>query len=178
MMSLRLVALTIISMLSTTGCKDVAEGMAKKTVEATKETVKGLEDGIDEGRKSGSSSDDAMVVTKWDELKTASSVVVVSRITGANGQATIEFVVDNKGERPVRVADVEVVALDDEGFAKKAERIADMTVEPRAKGRLSATVAMAPTKVKTVRLWGTDIDVPADALATAPSASAPAAATP
>lgn len=142
------------------GCKQTAEVVAEKGVKAAKETAKGLEDGIDKGRKSGESADGALIVSSKEELsgKGAVSVHSVSSGGDASKRTTVTLAVENTTDKPLRLTKLEFSVLDKEGFAKKVEGApAEVTVLAHAKEKIDLTVSEKPESLSKVRYWGADL---------------------
>lgn len=111
--------------------KKTASGITKKTVELGKGTLTGIAEGIDEGRKSAESSDDAKIVTRDEELDALLKIEILSVSPVADGTdqanagsaaSIVEFAFSVEGDRPVRISgltqDNAFMAIDKESFAK------------------------------------------------------------
>jgi hypothetical protein len=143
-------------------CKEVTEKVVETGVKAAKDTTKGIEEGIEQGRKSGSSVDDAVIVANAADLDGKGSIGVHTlRARGGGEQAEVELVVENTTDAPLRVTKLEVVVLDDKGFATRPTSPPfELTVVAKAKDKLPITFATKPESIKKVRIWAKDYDAP------------------
>lgn len=156
------------------GCKDLTATIVGGTIGTSKEIVTGVKEGVEEGRKQGESIDGAVIVTTAEELRANGSVSVYAVRAGVTG-AELVLAFENKGERPMRVGGLDILALDADGFVlRPLENPGELTVPAMAKDQLVVTVPGAPERVAKVRVWGEEFAVPAPA-APAPAAPAPAA---
>jgi hypothetical protein len=149
-------------------CKEVAEKVAEKGMKAAKDTTRGLAEGIEKGRKQGASADDATVVSGPADLKDRGSLSVRAvRPSAADPkQADVELVIENVTDRPLRITNLEVLALDREGFAKRPTgTVHGVTVPAKAKEKLVATFEADAGSLVTARVWGVDHRLPGAASA-------------
>jgi uncharacterized protein YcfL len=156
----RLALVTLVAV-SLAGCKSATETVVEQTVKVAKDTSKGIEDGIQKGRKEGQSADDAAIVTNYDELRGKGAITLYAVRPGETpARAIVDFAVDNQSDRPLRVSKLEVLALDAEGFVKRPlSPVAEVTVPPKAKEKVSVTFDAKPNALKKVRVWGIEYDV-------------------
>lgn len=133
-----------------------------KTVETTKGVTKGVVDGVEDGRKAGESVDGAFIVTTLEELQAHGSVSVYAVRSNGSGSDVV-LTLENTAEQPLRVSAIEVLALDAEGFVKHPARGSSLTltVPARAKDQLTVAFDVPAENVRTVRVWGADLPVPA-----------------
>lgn len=130
------------------------------TVSAGKEVTKGIVEGVEEGRKSGESLDGAVVVTTAAELAAHGGVTVFSVKADGDG-ADVVLAFENSGDVPLRVAGVDVIALDPDGFVQRPTSADNtLTIPAHAKDQLSVRFAVPATRIKTVRVWGADYPAP------------------
>jgi hypothetical protein len=147
--------------LSAAGCKKVTETVVAKGVQAAKQTVKGIEEGVDKGRKGGESLDDAIIVSRSEDLKGNGNLAIRAVREKTETGVEIEIVVENITARPLRVTNLEVLGLDKDGFARRPlASVPELTVPPKAKDRLIVRFQAGPPPLRKVRIWGTDHDVP------------------
>jgi hypothetical protein len=140
------------------GCRKMAERIAEKGVKAAKETSKGLSEGADKGRKEGQSVDDAVIVSSLQDLKGVGSLSI-SDVRQKRETATteIELVVDNTGDRPLRITRLVIIALDAKGFVKRPTTVpGEVTVPAKAKDKLVVAFESGPDKLVKARIWGVD----------------------
>jgi hypothetical protein len=153
------------------GCKDITSTIVGGTIGTSKEIVSGVKEGVEEGRKQGESLDGAVIVTTAEELRANGAVTVYAVRAGVEG-AELVLAFENKGERPMRVGGLEIMALDPDGFVlRPLKSPEELTVPAMAKDQLVVTVPGAPERVAKVRVWGEELAVPAP---TVPPAPAPA----
>ena len=147
------------------GCRKMAESVAEKGAEAVKNTTKGLSEGLEKGRKQGASTDDAVVVTSLADLKGVGSLTVAEvRRAREGGGTEIELVVDNTGDRPLRITRLDIIALDGKGFVKRpAASPPELTVPPKAKDKLVVAFEAGDGSLAKARIWGVDHELPAPA---------------
>jgi hypothetical protein len=147
----------------TFGCRKMAERVAEKGVAAVKDTTKGLSEGAEKGRKEGSSTDDAVVVTSLADLKGAGSLSV-AEVRRAPVGTEVVLVVDNTGERPLRITRLDIFALDSKGFVKRPVAAPpELTVPAKAKDKLVIAFDTGADKLAKARIWGVDHELPAPA---------------
>lgn len=145
------------------GCKEVTEEIVGKTVQVAKDTAKGVEDGVDKGRKDGQSADGAIIVSKNDDLtgKGTFSVRAVRPLGDAGAEIEVELAIENTADRPLRITQLEVLALDREGFVRHPKAPpAGFTVPPKAKDKLVVAFDAGSNPLAKVRIWGKDYDMP------------------
>lgn len=143
------------------GCKDTASTITEKSISVAKETTKGIEDGVEKGRKSGESLDGATIVSNAADLaaKGAVSVYAVnSPDGGVDSSITLAF--ENTSDKPIRITKLEVMALDSEGFVLKPQHSpGELTVAPKAKDKLTFSVAGRSDKLAKVRCWDKELEI-------------------
>jgi hypothetical protein len=140
-------------------CKKVSEVVVERGVKAAKDTVKGIEEGVEKGRKSGQSTDDALIVSRAEDLKGHGTISVRELRGAADGGTTSEVVlaIENTGARPLRITELDVLALDPGGFVKRpVSPVAEVTVPPMAKDQVVVTFDAKPDALAKVRLWGVE----------------------
>ncbi|MCB9744275.1 MAG: hypothetical protein H6740_16880 [Alphaproteobacteria bacterium] len=130
-----------------------------KTVETTKEVSTGVVEGVKEGRKSGESVDGAVLVSSYGELEGYGEVRVYEVRPSGDGGAEVVLALTNNGDKPIRFTEMQVSALDAEGFVLeptgKVER--EKTVPPKAKDRVTVHFSATPAEV---RLWDQVLESP------------------
>ncbi len=158
-----LCALTLAFAVSASGCKEVTEKVIEKGVQAAKDTTTGVEQGIDKGRKSGESTDGAAIVSSAADLAGKGAIVVHAVRPAAEdpNRAEVDLAIENVTDKPLRITQLEVLALDKEGFVKRPETApAELTVPPRAKDKLTVTFPAEAAALAKVRIWSQDSAVP------------------
>jgi hypothetical protein len=143
------------------GCKDAASTVVEKGVSAAKETSKGIEEGVDKGRKTGESLDGALLVSSPAELEGKGSVSVYSvHALDGSTEAEISLAFENTTDKPLRVTKLQIVVLDAESFAKRPSGVtAELTVAPKAKEKLTFRVEGKAATLAKVRVWDKDYEI-------------------
>ncbi|AKU95982.1 hypothetical protein AKJ09_02646 [Labilithrix luteola] len=143
------------------GCKDTASTITEKSISVAKETTKGIEDGVEKGRKSGESLDGATIVSNAADLAAKGGVSVYAISSEANGSdATITLAFENTSDKPMRITKLEVMALDNEGFVLKPHHApSELTVAAKAKDKLTFSVASKSDKLAKVRCWDKELEI-------------------
>lgn len=144
-----------------TGCKDLVATIVGGTISTGKEIASGVKEGVVEGRKQGESVDGAAIVTTLEELHASGGVSVYGMKDGAGG-TDITLAFENTSDRPMRVSQLDVLALDKDGFAiHPSQKPGQLTVPPRAKEQLVVLVPGTADRIAKVRVWGEELSVPA-----------------
>lgn len=155
-------ALVAVVGLSGSGCKEITETFVEKGVKAAKDTTKGIEEGIDKGRKGGESGDGAFIVSRPEEL-TGKATITLREVRPAPDdpkRSEIEFAIENTTDRPLRVTHLEALALDGEGFAKRPSTpIGELTVPAKSKEKLVIGFGAEASSLAKARLWGVDYEL-------------------
>lgn len=100
-------------------------------------------------------------MTSLADLKGAGSLSV-AEVRRAGVGTEVVLVVDNTGARPLRIARLDIVALDSKGFVKQpVASPPEITVPGKAKDRLVVAFDSAGDKLVKARIWGVDHDLPA-----------------
>jgi hypothetical protein len=159
------VTVVLLALQSSVGCKDAASTVVEKSVAAAKETTKGIEDGVEKGRKNGESLDGAVVVSTAAELAGKGSIAVYAVKNSQLGpESSVTLAVENTLDKPLRITKLQVFALDKEGFIHKPTSLmTDVTIAPRAKDKVVFQVGEKAEKLAKIRLWDKDIEIDANA---------------
>lgn len=162
----RLALALIIILPACTGetAKQVTSKAVGKAVEITKSTATGIAKGVQEGRAASESSDGAIVVDSLKALNEHGGVKIIAvRASSANADQTeVDLAFENKTDQPLRITKLEVMGLDQGGFAKKAtRRPGELTVPKKAKNKLTVVIDVKSENLKTIRIYGEDLPVPA-----------------
>ncbi len=164
--------------------KNAASKVTEKTVELTKGTFTGIDEGFDKGRKATQSVDGALIVSTRDEFSKNVAVEILAVAPGQEkGMTEIQVGFVNAGEMPVRVTELaakgNLLLLDTDGYVCPAHLIpAEVTIPEKAKLKVSLGFTCEPGKVGKLRIYGKEIEIPRDRIAEPKPASAgsPAAA--
>jgi hypothetical protein len=159
---LALVAVVAAAILQLVACsgettKDVTGAVVGKAIEVGKGTATGIAEGVEQGRKNAESADGAVIISNADELAKVGGVTL-GEVAPAGEQAKVAILVENKGDKPARVTNIAVIALDTDGVViPTTPSSSEVTVPPHAKSRYEFTAAAKAEKVKTVRFYGKDV---------------------
>jgi hypothetical protein len=162
--------LSMVLALAASGCDyETAEAVTEGTVERTVEVGRGIGAGITKGARQGregtESADGAQVVSTWDQLEGRGTIEVTAvRQEGAETIVTVRF--GNDTDQPIRVSRLNVAGAI---LAMDAEQVAypdraspdDFTVHPNSRRPIDVRFAIAREQVRTVRIWGHDLSLPA-----------------
>lgn len=141
-------------------CEDTTAKVVGTAVKAAKDTAKGIERGIEDGRKAGASTDEAIIVTKPDDL-TGHGTIQVGTVTPSEWGCDVELVVENASDRPLRISSPDITAIDAEGFAKAPRNPpGSLTVAARAKDKLVVQLDASSCALDKVRVWTLELEVP------------------
>ena len=152
------------------GCDgETAEHITEATVERTVEVGRGIGSGITKGARAGrentESTDGAQVISAYEQLEGKGTVDVASaREEGDGCVVVIRF--GNDTDQPLRVAhlndDGALLAIDAEQIAHPDARgPGDFTVHPHSRHEIDVPFAMPLVQVRTVRVWGHELALPA-----------------
>ncbi len=154
-------ALLALPLLACTGdfFKSCTAWVVGSTVKTTKEVGSGVVEGIAEGRKAGASVDGAVLVGSMSELAAHGDLRVQKVEPAGEGACKVVLALENRGEAPLRFLNLEVVALDSDGFLVRPSGHVpgEATVPPRAKDRLEVEFPIAAERVGVVRVWSVDL---------------------
>jgi hypothetical protein len=143
--------------------KDAVSGI----ISSGKEVLSGVTEGIEEGRKSGSSTDGAKIVSNAKEVTAAVALAITKQERSGDGGVQITLAIRNDNDFPVRLTRLgelgSVALLDRDGFTYPL-------ADPRMQGGDVTALAKSSTRVRYVfsgvegnpaalRLYGTDIPV-------------------
>lgn len=146
--------------LSCTGetAKDATSAVVGKAIEVGKGTATGIASGVEAGRKNAESADGAIVVSNAEELAQHGGAALGEVTAAGDAAATVAVLFENKGDQPMRVTKIDVLALDGGGVVIPVQAgAAELTVPAHAKAKYTFTVSGASDSVKTVRVYGKDI---------------------
>ncbi len=165
----RLGAVVAFLCVASSGCKEVTETVVEKGVKAAKDTSRGISEGVEKGRKQGQSADDAVVVSRPEEIKGKGGITVRAlRQHPENPKhAEVELAFENTTDRPLRFTKLDVLALDGESFVTRPQTApSDVTVLPKTKDRLNVTFEVDAKKLAKLRVWGIEHALPTVQLVT------------
>lgn len=147
---------------ATMGCRAVSRTCSSCCVSGWKDTMAGVEEGWVGGREKGASLDGAVLVFSYEDFKEYGEVKLdtVTASTKSTWSSEATLVVENLSEDPLRMGDLEIVALDAERFALEVDPSkTEVTVPPKAKKRIKVRIRGTPKEVGTIRLWEHELSV-------------------
>src|SRR5690606_32835923 len=110
---MRTISLSLLAaaLLLPAACEDTTAKVVGTAVKAAKDTPQGDERGIEDGRKAAASADEAIIVTKPDDL-TGHGTIQVGTVTPSEWGCDVELVVENASDRPLRISSPDITAID------------------------------------------------------------------
>lgn len=147
------------------GVKEFMSGV----VSTGKDIVSGAEAGVEQGRKTGESTDGAVLVSTREELAELLNVSVLKLENVGDGIFKVTLAIRNENEFPVRITELNemkaVVLLDSDGFAYTLTspelQGMDVTVLGRAATKTSYTFIKVEGTPAIFRLLGQDYPISA-----------------
>jgi len=148
------------------GVKDVVSGVFS----SGKDALKGVKEGIDDGRKTGESVDGALIIMDKDTLEkyVTTSVSKVEKISDTEYRLTVVY--RNKTDQVVRLTNLSeqksLQLLDNDRFVSYAKRysqpgILDVTIPEQAAVRARYEFTNVEGTPKTLRIYIQEFSVPA-----------------
>lgn len=151
--------------------KSAASRVTEKTVELTKGTFTGIDEGIDKGRKATQSADGALLVSTKEEFAKCVGVEILAVVPGqAKGEVEVQVGFANSGPVPVRIIDLaakrNIILLDKDGYVCESHRLPDeVTIPEKAKLKVRLAFSCENGKAGKIRFFGTEFDIPPDSIA-------------
>lgn len=149
-------------LLTGASCKDTTETVVETAVKTAKDTAKGIGEGIEKGRKSGASADDASIVTKNEDLVGKGSIQVlgVRASEGDDTHSEVDLAIENITDAPLRLSQLEIIALDSDGFAHRPDSVpGSVTVPRKAKEKITVRFPVGSDAIAKVRIWSEELPV-------------------
>jgi len=144
----------------TEASKSVVSGM----VRFGKDLIGGVDDGIDgidEGRKTGLSQDEAIIIDNADDLRAHIEGTVLNVNAVSDGASSIEVGFKNNSDKPVRLINLleseNVIAIDMDGYATNVTIGANplqVTIPSRTGRKQAFQFAIPAESVKEIRIMG------------------------
>ena len=141
----------------TDASKSVVSGM----VRFGKDLIGGVDDGIDEGRKTGLSQDEAIIIDNADDLRAHIEGTVLNVNAVSDGASSIEVGFKNNSDKPVRLINLleseNVIAIDMDGYATNVTIGANplqVTIPSRTGRKQAFQFAIPAESVKEIRIMG------------------------
>lgn len=148
--------------------KTVTEKVVGTTIEATKGTAEGIKAGIESGRKNAKSSDGSIVLSTKEEIFERVSIKLLEANASKSESVEIVLAIENTSEDSLHLIGLNseggALLIDTDGFATNIHPLSEgqlgeaIKIPPKAKVKQSLYFKGDASKVKSVRLWGTDIN--------------------
>lgn len=148
--------------------KDIITDTTKSVITFGKDLMKGLNDGVDEGRKGAEGADGAVTVTNVEEMARYISVEVLAVESVEDAMATQVVVgFKNNEDKPVRIANMDdkgiVLLIDSDGYSQGLSadnrHAAEFTVPPNTGKKHVFKFDISVDKASTIRLWNKEYDL-------------------
>lgn len=98
-------------------------------------------------------------VSNTDQLEDKGHAEVYAIHPNTTGGSSVEVAVENTTDGPIHLSNMAWTILDTEGFAQATiESESNVEIPPRAKEKVTFSVATPAHDIATVRLWGEDLD--------------------
>ncbi|PVZ87085.1 hypothetical protein C9426_13190 [Serratia sp. S1B] len=152
--------------------KDGVKGFISGVVSTGKDTLSGVKSGIDDGRKTGQSVDNATIITDKEGLNTfiEASVLSATKVGEKDSKDyEVTLALRNKSDKPVRLSNLNeansLVLLDSGDFASLLKTPlspseAEVLVPGSAAVRVRYTFTNVEAPPATLRIYGVNIKVP------------------
>jgi len=143
--------------------KSVVSGIVK----FGKDLLEGIDEGIDDGRKTGLSQDGAIIVNNVEDLEKYLVVNVINVNKDNNSISYVELGFNNKNNRPVRLVNLKesenIIAIDASGYATNllatAKNISDVTVPSNAGKKQKFYFELNTDSIKEIRIMGKTLSI-------------------
>ncbi|MBD3642723.1 hypothetical protein [Alcanivorax sp.] len=148
--------------------KDIISDTTKSVITFGKDLMKGLNDGVDEGRKGAEGADGAVTVTNVDEMEQFISVEVLGVESTDDELATLVTVgFKNNEGKPVRIANMDdkgiVLLIDHDGYSQGLSAdnryAAEFTVPPNTGTKHVFKFDITMDKASKIRLWSKEYEL-------------------
>lgn len=146
--------------------KDMISEATKSAISFGKDMLKGLNDGVDEGRKDAEGVDGAVTVTNVEELEQYVKVEVIE-VFGEDAQTHVTLGFKNQETKPVRIANMDdhriVLLIDSEGYSQeqsdRSRRQSEFTIPANTGKKHTFMFNIGVDKADKIRLWSKDYDL-------------------
>ncbi len=134
----------------------------KNVIKFGKNFLKGLNDGVDEGRKEATGVDGAVTVTNVEELEKYVTVEILSILSekkDSETHVTVGF--KNRADKPVRIANLDdkgiILLIDSDGYSQalsnRSRRSAELTIPSGTGMKHTFIFDINIKKADKIRLW-------------------------
>ncbi len=162
-----IIALSLTASFAYADAKEVITATTKNVIKFGKDFMKGLNDGVDEGREGAEGADGSITVTNIEGIEQYITVKVLS-VKGINNTET-EVVVGftNRESKPVRIANMDdkgiVLLIDSDGYSQELSNSnrykAEITVPPKTGKKHTFVFNLDIKKAAKIRLWSKEYDL-------------------
>lgn len=144
--------------------KDGVKIFTSSVTTGSKDALAGIKEGIDDGRKSGSSVDGAIVIFDKDNLNKYTTIKPLSVESVGDNKYLITLAIKNISDSVIRLTNLSeqqsLFILDEDDFITYLDKPqADITVPNKAATKLRVEFSGVDSKPKTIRIFGYDIDL-------------------
>lgn len=150
--------------------RTVTSTVVGRTVEASKGVVDGLQEGIEDGRKSAESVDGSLVVATPAEVA-AATVLSVWAVEETDAGIDVTLAIENLTHESLHLIGLDgeggAILIDPDGFATPLAKgspgttaTAAIVVPPKAKVKATLAFPQATDGAAAVRVWGAELTVP------------------
>lgn len=146
--------------------KDFISEATKSAISFSKDILKGLNDGVDEGRKDAEGVDGAITVTHVEELERYITVEILE-VSGKDNSTHVTVGFKNREEKPVRIANMDdrriVLLIDSDGYSQELSKHSrdrsEFTVPASTGKKHTFIFNTGVDKADKIRLWNKNYDL-------------------
>lgn len=144
--------------------RDTVRGFTSGLTSAGKDALTGVQEGIDDGRKSGSSVDGALIIYDKENLAKYTTIKVLSTEEINETTYLVTLAVKNTSDTVIRLTNLNhknnLYAIDADDFVAYLDKLQeDVTLPAATATKLRLTFVKAEGKPHIVRLYGQDIKI-------------------
>lgn len=162
---------------TTCACRRAAEKTTEKVVQTAKDAGGGISDGFDKGRKASAGADGTVIITRYAEIAPVGKIDILGVYPAKSGGRTlVVFAATNTQAKPIQFDDLHKLGnfsiVDADGFAHALDESASpgkMVVLPNSKQKMLLYFEGDAAKARTLRVYGQDVAIPAEAVQKEPS---------
>ncbi|MCO1336286.1 hypothetical protein MO867_18295 [Microbulbifer sp. OS29] len=149
------------------GVAEAAKSVVSGIVSFSKDLVGGASEGVADGRKSGKSTDGAILVNTHDDFIANLEAKIITIISSDEGGCYVEIGFKNNNELPVRLIDLKeseaIIVIDEDGYAinlfNGRGNPEELTIPSNAGRKQQFYFATNWDEVKEVRILGEIIEL-------------------
>ena len=141
---------------------DTTKSVISSFVKFGKDLIEGADEGVNEGRKTGLSKDDALIIDNGEDLNKQLTLKLLSVKEAAENESYVVLGFKNANDRPVRVINLQesenIIVIDTDGYATNLtlgrNNPEDLTIPSKAGKKQQFHFNIAAAAVKEVRIMG------------------------